>query len=149
VIGEIPLQDHQIIRSIQEIPKGVEYQKQKNSDQKRHFPWLGDANPENANFDQTGIGNTSSVGCFPNGRSPYGCEEMSGNVWEWCRTKWRENYRTPEDNKLDGGTARVLRGGSFFRSANGVRCSNRLNLNPGYGYYSDGFRLALSPSSVL
>ena len=38
---------------------------------------------------------------------------MSGNVWEWCRTKWREDYKGKPDDAPEGAAARVLRGGAF------------------------------------
>ncbi len=50
---------------------------------------------------------------------------MSGNVWEWCRTKWRENYKSEPDDDLEGDDARVLRGGAFFDVAGDVRCASR------------------------
>ena len=71
---------------------------------------------------------------------------MSGNVWEWCRTKWRSNYNSDPDDKLDGEAARVLRGGSYFNYWPQER-SRRL---PAYWYHPDdrngylGFRVVAS-----
>ncbi|MCP4538110.1 MAG: formylglycine-generating enzyme family protein, partial [Chloroflexi bacterium] len=58
----------------------------------RRYPWGNDPDRNRANYGDTGIGTTSAVGCFPGGASPYGIEDLSGNVWEWCRTKWEGNY---------------------------------------------------------
>jgi len=80
------------------------------------YPWGPNPDPNRMNFDGTGLKTTSAVGAFPGGASPYGVLEMSGNVWEWCQTKWTENYQNyakTEDNDPKGDSARVVRGGSF------------------------------------
>ena len=84
-----------------------------NPDPKRRYPWGKDPDVNRANYDETGIGHTSTVGCFPGGVSPYGCEEMSGNVWEWCGTKWREDYTKVAVEDPEGDDPRVIRGGSY------------------------------------
>ena len=107
-------------------------------------PWGDEPDPNRANYDDTGIGATSAVGCFPGGASPYGVEDMSGNVWEWCRTKWENNYENYRgDDNLDGDAHRVLRGGSFDLFQRSVRCAFRSSYFPRLINWGLGFRLAV------
>ncbi|MCH7680832.1 SUMF1/EgtB/PvdO family nonheme iron enzyme [candidate division KSB1 bacterium] len=64
---------------------------------------------------------------------------MSGNVYEWCLTKWRENYQAVEDNTTTGEDLRVVRGGSYINYHYDVRCSCRLRSYPDYTGLWDRF----------
>jgi iron(II)-dependent oxidoreductase len=63
------------------------------------------------------------VGSLPRGRSPYGCLQMLGDVWEWTAT-WFDGYPGFQafpyreySEIFFGRHYRVLRGGSFATSA--------------------------------
>jgi len=115
----------------------------------RIFPWGGDADPNRANYRDTGIGTTSAVGCFPGGASPYGVEDLSGNVWEWCRTKWQRSYEGyRDDNDLKGSDPRVLRGGAFSRGGRSLRCAFRHWYYPDYRLRYFGFRVVVAPNFI-
>jgi iron(II)-dependent oxidoreductase len=109
----------------------------------RRYPWGNEPEPNRANYDATGIGIPSAAGCFPGGATVYGCEEMSGNVWEWCATKWQNNYEDYQnDNTTDRtGVPRVLRGGAFYYVQQNVRCAVRFDFNPFDRNWDYGFRL--------
>ena len=69
---------------------------------------------------------------------------MSGNVWEWCRTKWEGDYRDYRgDDALEGYVRRVVRGGSFYDDQRNVRCASRDWRYPYSLYRYLGFRLAV------
>ena len=124
---------------------------QANDRPSRVYPWGSNADPEKMNYEVTGIRRTSTVGSFPDGVSPYGNEEMSGNVWEWTRSVLGSYpYPKPDEERqqredLDAKGSRVLRGGSFISNHYNVRCVCRYSRVPVArdGHY--GFRVVVSP----
>ena len=92
---------------------------------------------------ETGIGHTNAVGAFTIAKSPYGVEEMSGNVWEWCQSQWKNYDYRPDDGRerLDQYEMRLLRGGSFYDNIIYLSCFFRFRYNPFSGDNYWGFRV--------
>jgi formylglycine-generating enzyme required for sulfatase activity len=91
-----------------------------------------------------GYPESSPIGAFPAGASPFGMEEMAGNVWEWC-LDFFESYRgTPKINPRGptSGAKRVYRGGSWKSRFNSLRCTTRGSNAPNYSCNDLGFRVA-------
>jgi formylglycine-generating enzyme required for sulfatase activity len=99
--------------------------------------------PAHANFDGLQAG-TTPVGRFPEGTSPYGCLEMSGNVSEWCLDTYNPAFyaRMPKCDPCEVGEGlKALRGGSWRSGTDHVRCSNRYFYPPDRSSYGIGFRI--------
>jgi formylglycine-generating enzyme required for sulfatase activity len=103
------------------LPSEVQWEKAARGTDERIYPWGNDPEPNRANYAETGLGTTSAVGCFPGGASPYEVEDLSGNVWEWCKTEWQERY---EDYRadLEAENNAMLRGGAFYDFERYIRC---------------------------
>jgi formylglycine-generating enzyme required for sulfatase activity len=121
------------------------------------YPW-GDSLPNcsqaNTQFDngtsyQNCIGDTTSVGNYPQGVSIYGALDMSGNVYEWVNDWYQVDYYSisPLSNPFgpSSGTLKVLRGGAFNNAWISVRSDYRFYSSPLEAYNSLGFRCALTP----
>jgi formylglycine-generating enzyme required for sulfatase activity len=68
----------------------------------RKYPWGDRLEPGRANGGETG--GTTPVKAYPAGRSPCGCYDMCGNVWQWT-----------ESERSDGHTRFcIIRGGAWF-----------------------------------
>ncbi|MDD2775296.1 MAG: SUMF1/EgtB/PvdO family nonheme iron enzyme [Gallionella sp.] len=116
----------------------------------QEFPWGDQPDPNRANYHDTGIANTSSVGCFPpNDDELY---DMVGNVWEWTRSHFKDYPYKAEDGRehLNAGddVRRVVRGGSWNNLHDGARCAVRSWIRPSNRYDYIGFRVVLRFSPV-
>ncbi len=100
------------------------------------------------NTSETGIGQTSAVGIFPLGDALHWDKpvaDLSGNVWEWCLTDYRNSQRHMKQDDLQTDVWRVLRGGAWSGLDNDARAVYRLSYDPGNRNFSFGFRFVARP----
>jgi hypothetical protein len=113
------------------------------------YPWGDTIDPNLANYDKTKIIGTSTVGCFPNGASPFGVEEMSGNVWEWTRSQYRPEPSRAAVSPPEVADFRVVRGGAYYNSEFDVCIAKPYADNPKVRLNGFGFRVALCQADVV
>jgi len=111
----------------------------------RSYPWGEGIDCEHANYSGC-VGDTTPVGSYPAGVSPYGLYDMAGNVWEWV-ADWYDDYYYSVSPRSDppgpeSGTYRVFRGGSWSHFTGILRVANRGGGSPGYSGDDLGFRCA-------
>lgn len=94
------------------IPNEEQWEKAGRGTDGRWWAWGSEFLPDRCNSREYDLGLTSEIGLFDNGMSPYGCYDMSGNVWEICEGRWMDDLLP-------------MRGGCFLGSATFVRVTCR------------------------
>lgn len=130
------------------LPTECQWQRAAQGDDGREYPWGNGFEPTRCNTSESAMGKTTPVTHYPNGASPFGVLDMSGNVWEWGLSKWTGPYQFPEETAIEGTQVRVQRGGAFDFRAKYARTTCRDDTNPSNQRSHDGFRV-VSATAVL
>jgi formylglycine-generating enzyme required for sulfatase activity len=121
------------------LPTEQQWQRAAQGDDGRPFPWGYDFDGNRCNTWEGGLGRTTPVTQFPAGASPFQVHDLSGNVWEWCKTTGLGNIVD-----LKGRQMRVVRGGSWKYVGANARLEFRAARDPDLRDHSVGFRCVYS-----
>jgi formylglycine-generating enzyme required for sulfatase activity len=120
------------------LPIEAEWEKATRWDQmqkhSRLYPWGDEWAAAKSSTLEEGPGRTTSVGLYPDGLSPNGLLDVSGNVLKWTQSQWKDYPYNAQDGReeLSGNQYRVVRGSSWGGNVRSARCADRISRRPDY-----------------
>ena len=117
------------------LPGGDEWEALARGTDGRPWPW-GDVFEEaRCACAESGWGWTVPVTAHPDGASPFGAEQLAGNVWEWVADRGPDGWG-------------VVRGGSYLDTGWGLRACRVQPADPEHATATTGFRIAIEEGAM-
>ena len=127
------------------LPSEVQWERAAKGKHSWAYPWGPAWEADRCNGLSERLLQPSPVGIFPLGQSPFGCEDMVGNAFEWTTSIYRPYPYDPADGReeINSDEVRVNRGGGWDSVQRVTRVALRGDMcKPDCYDWNLGFRVA-------